>query len=42
VLAVRYLGQSAEAARDYFATIWSIARPALIGTDAVAPRLWST
>jgi len=42
VLAVRYLGQSAEAARDCFAAIWSIVRPVLIGRDALAPRLWST
>ena len=42
VLVARYLGASSEAAREYFARLWSIVRPALAGRDAVAPRIWQT
>jgi len=42
VLAVRYLGDSSEAARDYFVALWRVLRPALFGREAVAPRIWST
>lgn len=42
VLAARYLGPSTEAARSYFASLWRILRPALIGREACAPRIWAT
>jgi urease accessory protein len=42
LLVVRYLGDSTAAARRYFAAIWTLARPALLGRKAVAPRIWST
>jgi urease accessory protein len=35
VLVARYLGASSEAAREYFARLWAILRPALAGRDAV-------
>jgi len=38
----RYLGDSTAAARHYFAAIWALARPALLGRAAVMPRIWST
>ncbi|HET9042110.1 MAG TPA: urease accessory protein UreD, partial [Burkholderiales bacterium] len=40
VLVARYLGASSEAARGYFAQLWSILRPALAGRDAVPPGIW--
>ena len=42
VLVARYLGASSEAAREYFAQLWRIVRPALAGRDAVPPRIWQT
>jgi urease accessory protein len=42
LLLARYRGASAEAARHYFATLWSCARPALAKREAVAPRIWNT
>ena len=42
VLAARYLGSSAEAARSYFVALWRLARPALLGREASLPRIWST
>jgi len=42
LLVARYLGPSTEAARDYFARLWSILRPALAGREAVRPRIWGT
>jgi urease accessory protein len=41
-LLARYLGPSGEAARRYFATLWGIVRPAVLGRSAVAPRIWAT
>lgn len=38
----RYLGDSTEAARDYFRALWRIVRPSLLARDAVSPRIWST
>jgi len=38
----RYRGASAEAARHYFAALWSRVRPALAGREAVTPRIWNT
>jgi len=42
VLLARYRGESADAARDYFATIWARVRPATLGREAVRPRIWNT
>lgn len=41
-LLARYLGPSSEAARRYFATLWEIIRPEVLGRAAVAPRIWAT
>lgn len=38
----RYLGDSTEAARDYFRALWHVLRPNLLDRAAVAPRIWST
>jgi len=42
LLVARYLGDSSEAARRYFVALWGALRPALIGRDAQAPRIWNT
>lgn len=42
VLVARYLGESSEAAKQYFAALWHAVRPAIAGREAVAPRIWST
>jgi len=42
VLAARYLGPSVEAAHAYFAEVWRIVRPALLGREAQPPRIWRT
>jgi urease accessory protein len=42
LLVARYRGKSAEAARHYFAQLWSRVRPALVKLDAVTPRIWNT
>ena len=42
VLIARYLGDSSEAARRYFAALWRILRPRLAGLDAIEPRIWQT
>lgn len=41
VLIGRYLGGSAQAARAYFSALWQLVRPAVLGRDAIAPRIWS-
>jgi urease accessory protein len=41
-LLARYLGDSSEAAKQYFAGLWSLARPALTGRPACPPRIWNT
>ena len=38
----RYLGDRADAAHEYFARLWHVLRPALLGRDAVLPRIWRT
>ena len=38
----RYRGDASEAARDYFAALWHILRPAIAGREAVVPRIWRT
>jgi urease accessory protein len=42
LLVVRYLGDSGEAAREFFLRVWQHVRPALCERAAVAPRIWST
>jgi urease accessory protein len=42
LLVARYLGDSSEAARQYFARLWQRLRPALTGREAVEPRIWKT
>lgn len=42
LLVGRYLGHSAEAAREWLVQLWSALRPALSGREAVAPRIWNT
>jgi len=42
ILLARCLGDSSEAARRYFASLWRILRPALTGRDATEPRIWRT
>ena len=41
-LVARYRGESASAARTYFANLWRLLRPLLAGRDAVLPRIFST
>jgi urease accessory protein len=41
-LVVRYLGASGEDARACFAAVWSVLRPLVVGSEAVAPRIWHT
>ena len=38
----RYLGHDSEAARLWFAELWHILRPALLGRPALTPRIWNT
>ena len=42
VLIARWLGDSAEDARAYFAAVWAQLRPALKKVPALTPRIWST
>ena len=42
VLVARYLGNDVEAARAYFANVWTLLRPDLLGRAAQIPRIWST
>ena len=42
VLVARYLGDDVEAARAYFANIWTLLRPDILGLNAQPPRIWST
>jgi urease accessory protein len=42
VVAVRYLGPSAEEAREAFVAAWSFLRPLFAGRQAQTPRLWGT
>ena len=42
LLIARYLGDSSEAARRWFAELWFILRPAGCGRPAVIPRIWNT
>jgi urease accessory protein len=38
----RYLGHSAEAAREWFIALWETLRPAFIARPAAVPRIWNT
>ncbi len=42
VLVARYLGDSSEEAKRAFVRLWSILRPAVLGREAVEPRIWRT
>jgi urease accessory protein len=42
ILVARYLGDSSEAARHWFADLWAILRPACCGRPAIFPRIWTT
>ncbi len=42
ILVARYLGNSSEAARLWFAALWEVLRPACCGRPAVIPRIWNT
>ncbi|HXR58212.1 MAG TPA: urease accessory protein UreD [Burkholderiales bacterium] len=42
ILLGRYLGDSTEAAKRWFAALWRALRPALCGRAAVEPRIWRT
>lgn len=42
VLVVRYLGNTAEQARNYFEKIWKILRPKLFNKNYCRPRIWET
>jgi len=42
LLVARYLGHNSEAARLWFIDLWHRLRPALLGSPAVAPRIWNT
>ena len=41
VTIARYLGRSAQAAREYFTALWQLLRPHMLGRPAVVPRIWS-
>ncbi len=42
LIIVRYLGNSAEVARQGFTRVWQALRPAVIQKKAMVPRIWST
>jgi urease accessory protein len=42
VLVARCRGASPEIARRWFTALWRVARPALVGVEAVPPRIWTT
>jgi urease accessory protein len=42
LLVGRYLGHSAEAAREWLLQLWSALRPAMSGREVIVPRIWST
>ena len=42
MVAIRYLGNSSELAKKYFAAVWSVLRPAVTGREASMPRIWNT
>ncbi len=42
VFVARYLGHSAEAARQWFIELWQHLRPVFIGREMTVPRIWNT
>ena len=42
MLVARYLGHSAESARNWCVNLWRHLRPALLKREGVLPRIWST
>lgn len=42
LLLARYRGDSTQAARAYFVAVWERLRPAIMGREAVEPRIWRT
>lgn len=42
VLSMRYLGDSSEAARQYFESLWALLRPWYAGRPSARPRIWNT
>ncbi len=42
LLVARYRGASTESAHAYFVELWRQIRPALLGRDALLPRIWNT
>lgn len=42
VWVVRYLGPGSEAAQTALRQVWALVRPAALGREAVAPRIWAT
>ncbi len=42
MLVARYLGHSAESARNWCTSLWRHLRPALLKREGVLPRIWST
>lgn len=36
-----HLGNPAQAAREWFVTLWQCVRPTIIGRDAAVPRIWN-
>jgi urease accessory protein len=42
VFVARYLGHTSESARNWFAALWRILRPAMLGCEANTPRIWNT
>ncbi|MDP2284292.1 MAG: urease accessory protein UreD [Pseudohongiella sp.] len=38
----RYLGSNADEAKRMFISLWQVLRPALIGRQVCAPRIWAT
>lgn len=42
LLVARYLGDASEAARHWLTQLWRLLRPALLGREAIIPRIWNT
>ena len=42
LIVARYLGAESEPGHDYFARLWRVLRPALLGRTAEPPRIWRT
>jgi urease accessory protein len=41
MLLARYLGHSSQDAFNWFTSVWTLLRPALLDQAAIAPRLWA-